>query len=73
MKRLKSKHTGVIFGFNATMAENTKDYEVIEDTPALKPKAKRKAKPKAKKTVKDTEPTQTVDDLDGILDGLENL
>lgn len=70
MKKLVSRHTGVEFGYDETMARNTRDYEiVIEES---KPKRKRRvAKPKAKK-VEDTPPKQQDLDLDGLLDDLDN-
>lgn len=68
-KMLKSRHTGVTFGYDPTMAANTNDYEVIDDKPPAKKRRRRTAKPKAK-TVVDTPPTQTELDLD--VDGLLN-
>lgn len=77
MKRLKSRHTGVIFGYDATMALSTNDYEVIEEaeapTPAKrKTRKKRAAKPKTEPVV-ETKPTIERDELDDFCDGLENL
>jgi hypothetical protein len=70
-KMLKSRHTGVMFGYDPTMAANTQDYEVIEDTPPKK-RRRRTAKPKA--TAKDTPPKQTELDLDvdGLIDELDD-
>lgn len=71
MKKLISRHTGVEFGYDETMAKNTRDYEIVVDDEPKPKRRKRTAKPKAKK-VEDTTPKQQDLDLDGLLDGLDN-
>jgi hypothetical protein len=52
-KVLRSKHTGVVFGYTERAAR-MKDYEVVE-LPDPKPKRKRRARPKAKAAVTPSE------------------